>query len=751
MSAEIEEKLESMEIQDDELVFDLSMKKKKKKSKKTEEEPVEEAVAETQEEAPATEAAEEDPLAMFGEKKKKKKKPKVEDDAAATAEGGEEAAADAGESFDFGDMKKKKKKSKKVDFSAFEDGQDQEGEEGARDPDDIFAADDEEGAARSGSKTGADAEEGWIGSNRDYTYPELLSRVFKILRQNNPELAGEKKRYTIVPPSVMRDGNKKTVFANVADICKRMHRQPEHVIQFLFAELGTSGSIDGSQRLVIKGRFQQKQIEAVLRRYIVEYVTCKTCKSPDTILTKENRLFFLQCEACGSTRSVSAIKSGFQAQTGKRAAQRVKAAAASTQKRKASSPVPTSSNSDQHDSKKPRKDITEVQHTDDCEDADCEGCAEGEIVLQFDTKPSAVELFQMAREEMALNSTGPESGSTKLSRMAKALFDKAIEEFEALDKTNAHIELNDGTEVALQVVETKIQHAACVVAMGNNIPSLEMLQEGTTMFEELAKKTAHENGNVLARELRNKAMKALQLEDDDDDEPSEEQQDAAALVGKPEAKLVNSAIGNFTKGLALFFNSAKSESAFAKESTRAAQELEEYGIMLDSNLNRELATKVFDQAILHLEQAKTSLSSLVESNADVLSIYGSCLYSKAKLAIVNNQIGGDESSAKEFLEKAIEILVKAETMQGEEGDAKTLETLGQVYLMSIDLIEDDDDLVMERIDAAREKLLRALELNPYNHALEEQVEALQGDDNDQEEDFDESQSEGDQDEENEEN
>ena len=47
-----------------------------------------------------------------------------------------------------------------------------------------------------------------------------------------------------------------------------MHRQPEHVIQFLFAELGTSGSVDGSKRLVIKGRFQQKQIENVLRRYI---------------------------------------------------------------------------------------------------------------------------------------------------------------------------------------------------------------------------------------------------------------------------------------------------------------------------------------------------------------------------------------------------------------------------------------------------------------------------------------------------
>ena len=47
-----------------------------------------------------------------------------------------------------------------------------------------------------------------------------------------------------------------------------MRRQPDHLIQFLFAELGTSGSIDGNQRLVIKGRFQQKQVETVLKHYI---------------------------------------------------------------------------------------------------------------------------------------------------------------------------------------------------------------------------------------------------------------------------------------------------------------------------------------------------------------------------------------------------------------------------------------------------------------------------------------------------
>lgn len=164
--------------------------------------------------------------------------------------------------------------------------------------------------------------ETWIGSDRDYTYRELLSRVFGILRTNNPDLAGEKRKFTIVPPQVVREGSKKTAFSNIADLARRMRRPLEHLTAFILTELGTIGSSDGSQRLIIKGRFQQLQIENVLRRYIVEYVTCKTCRSPDTILVKENRLFFMQCESCGSSRSVTAIKSGFKAQTERRAAQR---------------------------------------------------------------------------------------------------------------------------------------------------------------------------------------------------------------------------------------------------------------------------------------------------------------------------------------------------------------------------------------------------------------------------------------------
>ncbi|EKD17062.1 eukaryotic translation initiation factor eIF-2 [Drepanopeziza brunnea f. sp. 'multigermtubi' MB_m1] len=252
---------------------------------------------------------------LKGMKKKKSKKPK---DAEDEGEGGEAVAEDGG--LDLSSMKKKKKSKK------------------PKETEDAFAAkiaaltvdDAEEGEAPAAAATEKKVvDEGdmvkgtgiWQhDSETKIPYEQLLSRFFVLLAQKNPDHASSGSRsYKIPPPQCLREGNKKTIFANIAEICKRMKRTDEHVTSYLFAELGTSGSVDGSRRLVIKGRFQQKQIENVLRRYIMEYVTCKTCRSPDTELNKgENRLYFITCNSCGSRRSVTAIKTGFSAQVGKR-------------------------------------------------------------------------------------------------------------------------------------------------------------------------------------------------------------------------------------------------------------------------------------------------------------------------------------------------------------------------------------------------------------------------------------------------
>ena len=45
----------------------------------------------------------------------------------------------------------------------------------------------------------------WMDSDRDYTYEELLQRVFGIIRDKNPEMvAGEKKKFVMRPPQVIK-------------------------------------------------------------------------------------------------------------------------------------------------------------------------------------------------------------------------------------------------------------------------------------------------------------------------------------------------------------------------------------------------------------------------------------------------------------------------------------------------------------------------------------------------------------------
>jgi translation initiation factor 2 subunit 2 len=198
---------------------------------------------------------------LKGMKKKKAKKPKADDEA------GDADAADGG--LDLTMKKKKKKKAPKEgedDFAAKLAALDMDKEEG-----------DEEAAAKPEKvEDSGDMEKGtgiWAHNDtKPIGYELLLTRFFSLLAQKNPDHASSGSRsYKIPPPQCLREGNKKTIFANLNEICKRMKRTDEHVTSYLFAELGTSGSVDGSRRLVIKGRFQQKQIENVLRRYISEF------------------------------------------------------------------------------------------------------------------------------------------------------------------------------------------------------------------------------------------------------------------------------------------------------------------------------------------------------------------------------------------------------------------------------------------------------------------------------------------------
>ena len=89
--------------------------------------------------------------------------------------------------------------------------------------------------------------------------------IYDKMKEKNPDhqsMIGQPIK--LKPPQVVKAGAKKTAFVNFVEICQMLHRQPHHLLAFLLAELQTTGSINASNQLLIKGKFKQNHIENIL-------------------------------------------------------------------------------------------------------------------------------------------------------------------------------------------------------------------------------------------------------------------------------------------------------------------------------------------------------------------------------------------------------------------------------------------------------------------------------------------------------
>ena len=132
-------------------------------------------------------------------------------------------------------------------------------------------------------------------------YHDLLKRIY----EKNPFV--KRPKFIVKAPQIVKISIKKTSFVNFFEISSNLNRNYQHFQSFILSELSTTGSIDSRQHLVLKGRFNYKHFEKIIKNYIKEYVICDQCKSRDTYLSFISRLTFLKCENCKSSYSVSPI------------------------------------------------------------------------------------------------------------------------------------------------------------------------------------------------------------------------------------------------------------------------------------------------------------------------------------------------------------------------------------------------------------------------------------------------------------
>lgn len=146
-----------------------------------------------------------------------------------------------------------------------------------------------------------------------YAYIELLERMVSIIQARNPQpdkIMSFKHRIELI-----KVGSKKTMWSTFPKICSVIQRPMDDVMTFFICELNTQASLDQNKNLILKGRFKQKEIENLLTKYITEYVTCSTCQSLDTVITRDpaTRMSNMVCTRCNAHRSVAPIRSGFHA------------------------------------------------------------------------------------------------------------------------------------------------------------------------------------------------------------------------------------------------------------------------------------------------------------------------------------------------------------------------------------------------------------------------------------------------------
>lgn len=148
----------------------------------------------------------------------------------------------------------------------------------------------------------------------NYTYIYLLTRFYRLLQDNNPN-HGTNKVMKLPIITLSQVGSKKTAWHNFGKMCAALNRPKDHVMKFILAELAASGSLDSTNRLILRGKFFANHIQPLIQKYSIKYVVCQTCKSPNTIIIHDSatRLDFLSCSKCFSKKSIVNITRGYHA------------------------------------------------------------------------------------------------------------------------------------------------------------------------------------------------------------------------------------------------------------------------------------------------------------------------------------------------------------------------------------------------------------------------------------------------------
>ncbi|KAJ3276001.1 hypothetical protein HDV01_006171 [Terramyces sp. JEL0728] len=310
-----------------------------------------------------------------------------------------------------------------------------------------------------------------------------------------------------------------------------------------------------------------------------------------------------------------------------------------------------------------------VEHAQGCEDADCKGCAVGEIDIhltnQDGSKMSPHDIYYAAKEELEKHTLAEQDIDKQThSSIVQKLFEMAVDEFERL-------EIND------------LVYANCLYDMGLFLHVSDWFHQAEHELEKYLKSSKdnsknHEGWFLLGKVYLQIARTRFKEEGEEQDEIEAENVHRAKCAFKQALAL------NDSPTFTLAVSSAFLEHALLQKSHR-------------------LVSSVV------INTLKTTLKFTHHQHNRVT---GTCLFHLA--SIESHTLEPDLKRALANVKKSIKLLDNPEK-------ATDYQLLAQAWLLKSSLEVDDDDRAIEAFDEGAKCLQNALLIDPDNEDVKQQL------------------------------
>lgn len=92
----------------------------------------------------------------------------------------------------------------------------------------------------------------------------------------------------------------KTIISNLSNIAKNLDRDPMHILKYFAYELGVQTNFKNG-RYILNGKFESHILQNIIHRFIENYVTCKLCGNPETVINsyRNRNKIEIKCNSCG--------------------------------------------------------------------------------------------------------------------------------------------------------------------------------------------------------------------------------------------------------------------------------------------------------------------------------------------------------------------------------------------------------------------------------------------------------------------